>query len=170
MTMDQKQQVALFRYGVIAPLETGTSDPSISNNEFFRRAAQKTYNGPDGKETTVAAGTIENGTLLTPKAALTPSCRRAVRTKGSAASSRRISSQTSASCSQSTRASPPLRSTASSFQGEASVWGSFPPRRSNALSALSAKKNSLPRTRICAGMNAHISTRCGMGTPASGHI
>lgn len=59
MTMDQKQQIALFRYAVIAPLETGTSDPSVSNNEFFRRAAQKTYTGPDGKETTVGAGTIE---------------------------------------------------------------------------------------------------------------
>ena len=59
MTMDQKQQVALFRYAVIAPLETGTADPSISNNEFFRRAAKKTYTGPNGKETRVAAGTIE---------------------------------------------------------------------------------------------------------------
>ncbi|MCD7982015.1 MAG: DDE-type integrase/transposase/recombinase [Clostridiales bacterium] len=59
MTLDQRQQVALFRYSVISPLETGTSDPSISNNEFFRRAAQKTYTGPDGKETTVGASTIE---------------------------------------------------------------------------------------------------------------
>lgn len=41
MTFDQKQKIALFRYSVIAPLETGTSDPSISNNEFFRRAAAK---------------------------------------------------------------------------------------------------------------------------------
>ncbi|MCD8398449.1 MAG: hypothetical protein LUD12_14940 [Lachnospiraceae bacterium] len=59
MTMVQKQQVALFRYAVIAPLETGTSDPSIGNNEFFRRVAQKTFTGPDRKETTVGAGTIE---------------------------------------------------------------------------------------------------------------
>ena len=59
MTLDQKQAIALFRYGVIAPLETGTSDPSISNNEFFRRAAAKTYIGPDGKATTVGASTIE---------------------------------------------------------------------------------------------------------------
>ncbi|MCD7712644.1 MAG: DDE-type integrase/transposase/recombinase [Firmicutes bacterium] len=59
MTLDQKQQAALFRYSVIAPLETGASDPSISNNEFFRRAAQKTYTGPDGKEATVGASTIE---------------------------------------------------------------------------------------------------------------
>ena len=49
MTLDQKQNIALFRYAVIAPLETGTSDPSISNNEFFRQAAKKTYTGPDGK-------------------------------------------------------------------------------------------------------------------------
>lgn len=59
MTMDQKQEIALFRYSVIAPLETGTSDPSISNNEFFRRAAAKTYTGPGGKEMTVGASTIQ---------------------------------------------------------------------------------------------------------------
>ena len=59
MTLDQKQQIALFRYGVIAPLETGTSDPSISNNEFFRRAAKNTYAGPDGRPVTVSAATIE---------------------------------------------------------------------------------------------------------------
>lgn len=59
MTRDQKQQIALFRYSVIAPLETGTSDPSISNNEFFRQAAKKTYTGPNGKPTTVGASTVE---------------------------------------------------------------------------------------------------------------
>lgn len=59
MTMDQKQQIALFRYGVIAPLETGTSNPDISNNEFFRQAAKKTYTAPDGRPTTIGASTIE---------------------------------------------------------------------------------------------------------------
>ena len=59
MTLDQRQQIALFRYSVIAPLETGMSDPSISNREFFRRAAAKTYTGPDGRPTTVGASTIE---------------------------------------------------------------------------------------------------------------
>lgn len=57
MTMDQRQQTALFRYSVIAPLETGTSDPAISNKEFFRQAAKKTYIGPDGQPTTVGAST-----------------------------------------------------------------------------------------------------------------
>ena len=59
MTFDQKQKTALFRYSVIAPLETGTSDPSISNNEFFRQAAAKTYTDPDGKMVTISASTIE---------------------------------------------------------------------------------------------------------------
>lgn len=59
MTLDQKQETALFRYSVIAPLETGISDPSISNREFFRQAAQKAYTGPDGNPTTVSASTIE---------------------------------------------------------------------------------------------------------------
>ncbi|MDY3999059.1 MAG: DDE-type integrase/transposase/recombinase [Blautia sp.] len=59
MTFDQKQKTALFRYSVIAPLETGISDPSISNNEFFRRAAAKTYTDPDGKTVTIGASTIE---------------------------------------------------------------------------------------------------------------
>lgn len=59
MTFDQKQKTALFRYSVIAPLETGTSEPSISNKEFFRRAAAKPYTDPEGKTVTVGASTIE---------------------------------------------------------------------------------------------------------------
>ena len=57
MTMDQRQQIALFRYSVIAPLETGISDPSISTKEVFRQVAKKTYTGPDGNPTTVGAST-----------------------------------------------------------------------------------------------------------------
>ena len=59
MTLDQRQDIALFRYGVIAPLVTGTSDPAISNREFFRRVAKETYAGPDGKPVTIAASTAE---------------------------------------------------------------------------------------------------------------
>lgn len=59
MTFDQKQKTALFRYSVIAPLETGNSDPSISNNAFFRQAAAKSYTNPEGKTVTVGASTIE---------------------------------------------------------------------------------------------------------------
>lgn len=59
MTMDQKQRIALFRYSVIAPLENGTHDLSLSNNEFFRQAAKRSYPGPDGKTVTVGASTVE---------------------------------------------------------------------------------------------------------------
>ena len=58
MTFDQKQKTALFRYSIIAPLETGTSDPSISNKEFFRQAAVKSYTDPDGKTVAISASTI----------------------------------------------------------------------------------------------------------------
>ena len=64
MTYDEKHQIALFRYSVIAPLETGTSDPGISNSEFFRRAAAKTYIDPNGKVKTISADTIEKWHLL----------------------------------------------------------------------------------------------------------
>ena len=64
MTYDEKHQIALFRYSVIAPLETGTSDPGISNSEFFRRAAAKTYTDPNGKVKTISADTIEKWHLL----------------------------------------------------------------------------------------------------------
>lgn len=59
MTLDQKQAVALFRYSVIAPLETGACEPGISKSEFFRRAARKTYVGPGGKAQTFSPHTIK---------------------------------------------------------------------------------------------------------------
>ena len=64
MTYDEKHQIALFRYSIIAPLETGMSDPHISNNEFFRQAAAKTYMDPNGKPKSVSADTIEKWHLL----------------------------------------------------------------------------------------------------------
>lgn len=59
MTLDQKQQTALFRYGVIAPLITGTVEPGTSNRAFFRQAAEKDYPDADGTPRTVSASTIE---------------------------------------------------------------------------------------------------------------
>ena len=59
MTLDQKHDVALFRYSVIAPLETGTFPPGLSRNEFFRLASRKTYTGPDGKPHTLSPHTIK---------------------------------------------------------------------------------------------------------------
>lgn len=59
MTLDQKQQTALFRYGVIAPLITGTVESGTSSRAFFRQAAEKNYPDADGTPRTVSASTIE---------------------------------------------------------------------------------------------------------------
>ena len=59
MTLDQKQAIALFRYSVIAPLETGSWDPGMSKNDFFRDAASKTYTDPDGRPKKISVYTIK---------------------------------------------------------------------------------------------------------------
>jgi len=59
MTLDQKQAIALFRYSVIAPLETGSFDPGKSKNDFFRDAAGKTYIDPEGKPRKISFHTIK---------------------------------------------------------------------------------------------------------------
>ena len=59
MTLDQKQALALFRYSIIAPLETGSFDSGKSRNDFFREAASKTYTDPEGKPKKVSFHTIK---------------------------------------------------------------------------------------------------------------
>ena len=59
MTLDQKQAIALFRYSIIAPLETGSFDSSRSKNDFFRDAAAKTYIDPEGKPKKISFHTIK---------------------------------------------------------------------------------------------------------------
>ena len=59
MTLDKKQSIALFRYSVIAPLETGTYDKGKSKNDFFRDAASKTYIDPEGKPKRISFHTIK---------------------------------------------------------------------------------------------------------------
>ena len=59
MTFDQKQAAALFRYSVIAPLETGSFDPGKSKNDFFRDAAGKTYVDPEGNPRKISFHTIK---------------------------------------------------------------------------------------------------------------
>lgn len=59
MNDETRQEIALFRYGIIVPLISGTDDDYSSNKSFFRDAAKKTYTNPRGIETTVSATTIE---------------------------------------------------------------------------------------------------------------
>ena len=59
MTLDQKQAIALFRYSVIAPLESGSFDPTKSKNDFFRDAASKTYTDSEGNPKKISFHTIK---------------------------------------------------------------------------------------------------------------
>lgn len=59
MKVKDIEAVALFRYGIIAALVTGTYDQNKSNKEFFRNAAAKTYENEKGKIVKVSAHTIE---------------------------------------------------------------------------------------------------------------
>ncbi len=59
MNDKERNDIALFRYGIIAPAVTGIYDDSISLKGFFRDAATKTYTNPRGESTKIAASTIE---------------------------------------------------------------------------------------------------------------
>ena len=59
MTNDEKQDIALLRYSVIAPLVSGQQDAYASLSSFFREAAEKTYTHPSGNPITFSETTIE---------------------------------------------------------------------------------------------------------------
>ena len=54
-----KQEIALFKYSVIAPLVSGTYEDSASNTAFFRDAANKNYKNHKGEITTLSPTTIK---------------------------------------------------------------------------------------------------------------
>lgn len=59
MNDEEKRNIALFRYGIIAPLISGTYDEGKSRKEFFRNAAKRTYTNPRGKDVKFSKSTIE---------------------------------------------------------------------------------------------------------------
>lgn len=59
MNDETRQKIALFRYGIIAPVVSGTYDECKSIKGFFRDAAGKVYTNPSGEETKVSASTLE---------------------------------------------------------------------------------------------------------------
>lgn len=58
MTEQEKNKIALFRYGIISPLASDIFEGN-SKKDFFREAAKKTYKNNLGKEVKVSAATIE---------------------------------------------------------------------------------------------------------------
>lgn len=59
MKEDLKQQIALMRYGAIAPLIAGLDEDYPSQNAFYEELAAKGITGPDGKVRHYAPATIE---------------------------------------------------------------------------------------------------------------
>lgn len=59
MNSETRQQIALFRYGILAPLISGTYDEHKTVKEFFSHASQKVYTNPRGEDTKVSASTLE---------------------------------------------------------------------------------------------------------------
>lgn len=59
--MNEKRinEIALFRYGIIAPLVTGIVEDGVSNMEFFKRAALRSYEDPDGNDVSVSWQTVK---------------------------------------------------------------------------------------------------------------
>ena len=59
MNDEQRRDIALFRYGIIAPIISEITNTTKNRKEFFRNAAKLTYTNPRGEDTKVCAGTIE---------------------------------------------------------------------------------------------------------------
>lgn len=59
MDQDRKQQIALMKYGAIAPLVIGAAGDYSSLNEYFRETSAKGISDPDGKVRHYSPGTIE---------------------------------------------------------------------------------------------------------------
>lgn len=53
-----KNSIALFRYGIIAPLVTSVSMTPEERGKFFRDASKKTYTLPDGSTRTYSSDTL----------------------------------------------------------------------------------------------------------------
>lgn len=58
MDVKKLNDIALFRYAVIAPLVTGTLEDGLSETEFFERAASKVYENPKGEDIKISKYTI----------------------------------------------------------------------------------------------------------------
>lgn len=53
-----REKIALFRYGIIAPLVSGTAETSRSNYAFFKQASKLTYLNPEGDPVKVSETSI----------------------------------------------------------------------------------------------------------------
>ena len=61
MKQEKQQEIALMRYGAIAPIIAGLDECYPSKTAFYTEISAKGLMGPDGKLHHYAPATIENG-------------------------------------------------------------------------------------------------------------
>lgn len=71
LTDKYRTDVALFRYGILAPLISGTWEGN-SDSQFFKEAANKTYTLHNGKEKNYTPIPSTDGTWLIQRMDLMP--------------------------------------------------------------------------------------------------
>ena len=65
MKQEKQQEIALMRYGAIAPIIAGLDERYPNKTAFYTEISAKGLMGPDGKLHHYAPATIENGILTT---------------------------------------------------------------------------------------------------------
>lgn len=59
MNQEIRTKIALFRYGILAPIISGANDNHHNLKAFFRDASDKVYTNPRGEDTRISAPTLE---------------------------------------------------------------------------------------------------------------
>ena len=154
MKQEKQQEIALMRYGAIAPIIAGLDERYPSKTAFYTEISAKGLMGPDGKLHHYAPATIEKWYLdyqnhgfegLVPKG------------RSDAGMSRKLDEELQERI-RYFKTNYPRMSAAAIYRqlkSDGSVINGF------------SRNCGRHRTRICAAMNALISMRSGAGTAAS---
>ncbi|MGD9679316.1 MAG: DDE-type integrase/transposase/recombinase [Vulcanibacillus sp.] len=59
MNQETRRQIALFRYGILASIISGSIEDHTNLKAFFRAASEKVYTNPYGQDTRISTSTLE---------------------------------------------------------------------------------------------------------------
>ena len=79
MKQEKQQEIALMRYGAIAPIIAGLDERYPNKTAFYTEISTKGLIGPDGKLHHYAPAPLKNGISTTRTTVLTASSRKAAR-------------------------------------------------------------------------------------------
>ena len=163
MKQEKQQEIALMRYGAIAPIIAGLDERYPSKTAFYTEISAKGLMGPDGKLHHYAPATIEKWYLdyqnhgfegLVPKG------------RSDAGMSRKLDEELQERI-RYFKTNYPRMSAAAIYRQLRSDGSVINGQVSESTVCRFSWNCGRHRTRICADMNALISTRSGAGTAAS---